>query len=147
MFGARPVVNRTNRCVAETGSELQLVVHFTDVEELRTIKALQVRGPVKREVQIAAMPHVRGVAPRDGIVTDAAVRPQAPSKGDIRPQAGEVEAGAEDLRVFELVDFRRSELVPRCFERTRCPEVSRIANFVAFRIEGHGAVARKDLPV
>src|SRR4029077_12005099 len=80
-------------------------------------------------------------------LTDAAVRDQREAARNLRPHAGQVEARADDLGVFELVDLGRAGLAPGGLERTRRAEVTRVADLVAERVEADGAVAREELRV
>src|SRR5206468_438421 len=79
--------------------------------------------------------------------SQSAVRNQTETAVHLRPEAGQVEAGAEDLRVFDLVDLRRAALVERGFERTRWRQAASVAHFVTLGVEADGAVARKDLRI
>src|SRR5207244_7066672 len=96
--------------------------------------------------QVAAVPHAGGVEDDRRGVADAAVGDQAEAALDLRPHAGQVEAGADDLRVLELVDLRRTALVPRRLERNRRGEAAGVADLVAPGVEAAGAVARGERP-
>src|SRR5262249_56819403 len=85
--------------------------------------------------------------PRRRALTLPAIAEQAEPAVNLRPHAGEVEAGADDLRVLDLVDLGRAGLPVRGLERTGRREIARVAELVAERVEADGAVALQDLAI
>src|SRR5712691_266617 len=124
------------------------MVQVPHVEELRAIEpilSLRALGVVKGEV---AVPHRTGVAPagRRGR-TKTAVRIETESARDLRRHSSQIQAGANDLRVFDLVDLCRAALVPARLKGTEWSEAARIADFVAKCIKTNAAVAGQQLRI
>ena len=124
------------------------MVHAAEINELRAVEAVLLLRTLGLEGEVVVVVHARGIAPaRRRALAPSAVGEQTEAAAHLRPHAGQVEAGADDLRVFQFVDLGRTGLSVRGLDRTRGRQVARVAEFVAVRVEADGAVARQQLAV
>src|SRR5258706_186657 len=102
-----------NRRIAVAEPELQLVIRAAQIEELRAVDPVLLLRTERVERRKVVVPDRRRVAPpRGSRLTGAAVGMQAEAARDLRPHAGHVEARADDMRGFALVDSGWDRLPP-----------------------------------
>src|SRR5437868_7117583 len=104
------------------------MVHVSHVEEFRAVdRVLLLRSRCVVERKRPGANVVDIAAWHRSVRSDSAVRNETEAAVDLRPHAGQIEAAADDLRVFEFVNFRRTGLLVRSRERAESGEAARVA--------------------